>query len=194
MPLVRQTWLCKKKDKYVALKTIPNHETKRVEFEVVESRTEKELGFDPSVGSARGTSICRHCGATVKSEVVKEQGKAGKLGQQLMAIICTTSGEKGKTYLSGNTYQHYVPDDAAIQARLETLCQETGLTVPQESLSLLDNRNFWITEYGITKFGELFTPRQLLALMTFVKWVRLAHQKMMQQGYEEEFAKASLHI
>ena len=26
--------------------------------------------------------------------------------------------------------------------------------------------------------------------MTFVKWVRLAHEKMMQQGYEEEFGKA----
>lgn len=190
VPLMRQTWLCKKKDKYVALKTIPNHETKRVEFEVVESKTEQGLGFNPSLGSARGTSICRHCGATVKSEVVKEQGKAGKLGQQLTAIVCTTSGEKGKTYLSGNTYQHYVPDDVAIQLRLETLCQETGLTVPQESLSLLDNRNFWITEYGITKFGELFTPRQLLALMTFVKWVRLAHQKMIHEGYEEEFGKA----
>lgn len=190
VPLVRQTWLCKKKDKYVALKTIPNHETKRVEFEVVESKTEQGLGFNPSLGSARGTSICRHCGATVKSEVVKEQGKAGKLGQQLTAIVCTTSGERGKTYLSGNDYQNYVPDDAAIQARLETLCQETELTVPQESLSLLDNRNFWITEYGITKFGELFTSRQLLALMTFAKWVRLAHQKMEQQGYEEDFGKA----
>lgn len=190
VPLVRQTWLCKKKDKYVALKTIPNHETKRVEFEVVESKTEQGLGFNPSLGSARGTSICRHCGATVKSEVVKEQGKAGKLGQQLTAIVCTTSGERGKTYLSGNDYQDYVPDDAAIQARLETLCQETELTIPQESLSLLDNRNFWITEYGITKFGELFTSRQLLALMTFVKWVRLAHQKMIHEGYEEEFGKA----
>ncbi|XHX78985.1 MAG: DUF1156 domain-containing protein [Stenomitos frigidus ULC029] len=190
VPLVRQTWLCKKKDKYVALKTIPNHETKQVEFEVVESRTEQGLGFNPALGSARGTSTCRHCGTTVKSEVVKEQGKAGRIGQQLMSIVCTTSGEKGKTYLSGDTYQHYIPDNAAIQARLETLCQETDLTVPQESLSLLDNRNFWITEYGITKFGELFTPRQLLSLMTFVKWVRLAHQKMMQQGYEEEFGKA----
>ncbi len=45
VPLVRQTWLCKKSKKYVALKVIPNHETKQVEFEVVEAATEKELGF-----------------------------------------------------------------------------------------------------------------------------------------------------
>ncbi|WP_416675769.1 DUF559 domain-containing protein [Egbenema bharatensis] len=190
VPLMRQTWLCKKKDKYVALKTIPNHETKRVEFEVVESKTEQGLGFNPSLGSARGTSICRHCGATVKSEVVKEQGKAGKLGQQLTSIVCTTSGEKGKTYLSGDTYKHYAPDDAAIQARLETLCQEAGLTIPTEPIFSADTRAFFTHLYGLDTFGKLFTSRQLLALMTFVKWVRLAHQKMIHEGYEEEFGKA----
>lgn len=190
VPLMRQTWLCKKKDKYVALKTIPNHERKRVEFEVVESKTEQGLGFNPSLGSARGTSICRHCGATVKSEVVKEQGKAGKLGQQLTSIVCTTSGERGKTYLSGDTYQNYVPDNAAIQARLKTLCEETGLTIPNEPIFSADTRAFFTHLYGLDTFGKLFTSRQLLALMTFAKWVKLAHQKMEQQGYEEEFGKA----
>ena len=56
VPLVRQTWLCKKIKKYVALKVIPNHDTKRVEFEVVKSTTEKGLGFDPASGSSRGNS------------------------------------------------------------------------------------------------------------------------------------------
>lgn len=184
VPLVRQTWLCKKKNKYVALKVMPNPKTKQVEFDVVEAQTAKGLGFDPSSGSARGTSTCRHCGTTVKKDHTKAQGKAGGIGQQLMAIVCTTPGEKGKTYLSGNEYRQYKPDREDINARLLKLCEETTLTVPDESLSLLDNRNFWITEYGITKFGELFTPRQLLALMTFVKWVRLAHKEMVQQGYE----------
>lgn len=190
VPLVRQTWLCKKSKKYVALKIIPNHETKRVEFEVVEVATEKELGFDPATGSSRGNSTCRHCGTTVKGDYVKEQGKADKIGQQLMAIICTTPGAKGKTYLSADQYQQYLPDEIAIKLKLEKLLQETGLTVPYESLSIEDNRNFWITEYGLTKFGELFTPRQLLSLMTFVKWVRLAHHDILQQEYDEELAKA----
>jgi putative DNA methylase len=190
VPLVRQTWLCKKSKKYVALKVIPNHETKQVEFEVVEAATEKELGFDPATGSSRGNSTCRHCGTTVKTDYVKEQGKADNIGQQLMAIICTTPGAKGKTYLSADEYQQYLPGEIAIKLRIEKLLEETGLTVPYESLSIEDNRNFWITEYGLTKFGQLFTPRQLLSLMTFVKWVRLAHQEMLQEGYEKELAKA----
>lgn len=190
VPLVRQTWLCKKKDKYVALKVTPNHNTKRVEFEVVHSKTVDGLGFDPAIGSSRGTSTCRHCGTTVKSEQVKLQGKAGKLDHQLMAIVCTTSGERGKTYLSGDVYKHYVPDEVVLQAKLEKLCQETGLTIPNEPIFSADTRAFFTHLYGLDNFGKLFTSRQLLALMTFVKWVRLAHQKLIHEGYEEEFGKA----
>ncbi len=190
VPLVRQTWLCKKKNKYVALKVIPNYQTKQVEFEVVEATTEKGLGFDPSAGSSRGTSICRHCGTTVKSDSVKEQGKAGRINQQLMAIVCTTPGSQGKTYLSGDKYLDYVPDEAAIKLRLEQVCKETNLTIPNEPIFSGDTRAFFTHLYGLDNFGKLFTSRQLLALMMFVKWVRLAHEEMMQQGYEEEFGKA----
>ena len=190
VPLVRQTWLCKKSKKYVALQVIPNYETKKVEFKVFESTTENGLGFDPSSGSTRGNSICRHCGTTVPSKpYIQEQGKAGKIGQQLMAIVCTTQGEQGKTYLSGTTYQHYIPDDFAIAKRLEKIVEETGISTPDEPVKVWSGV-FNAPLYGLDKFEKLFTPRQLLSLMTFVKWVKLAHQEILQQGYEEELAKA----
>jgi putative DNA methylase len=50
VPLVKQTWLCKKADRHVALKVIAPKGEKRARFEVVESRTEKGLGFDPEIG------------------------------------------------------------------------------------------------------------------------------------------------
>lgn len=190
VPLVRQTWLCKKSKKYVALQVIPNYDTKKVEFKVFESTTENGLGFDPSSGSTRGNSICRHCGTTVPSKpYIQDQGKAGKIGQQLMAIVCTTDGEKGKTYLSGTTYKHYLPDDFAIAKRLEKIVEETGINTPDEPVKVWSGV-FNAPLYGLDKFEKLFTSRQLLSLMTFVKWVKLAHQEMLQQGYEEELAKA----
>ncbi|MEG3984309.1 DUF1156 domain-containing protein [Microcoleus sp. T3B2] len=190
VPLVRQTWLCKKPKKYVALKVIPNHDTKRVEFEVVESATEKGLGFDPAAGSSRGTSTCRHCGTTSKTDYIKEQGKAGKIGQQLMSLVCTTSGEQGKTYLAGSSYNYYIPNEAELKNRLENICAETGLTIPNEPLPDYGVLGFRVQPYGLLKWSDLFTSRQLLSLMTFVKWVRLAHQEILQEGYEEEFGKA----
>ena len=191
VPLARQTWLCKKKNKYVALRVIPNQQTKKVEFEVVEATKEEELGFDPKAGSSRGTSTCRHCGTTVKSVHVKEQGKAGKISQQLMAIVCTTPGKKGKTYLSATEYQQYIPDELKIKSRLEELCEDTGLSIPSEPIFSGDTRAFFTHLYGLDNFGKLFTTRQLIALMTFVKYVREAHEKMLYQGCEEDLAKAS---
>ncbi|OKH17695.1 DUF1156 domain-containing protein [[Limnothrix rosea] IAM M-220] len=190
VPLVRQSWLCKKNKKYVALKVISNHQTKRVEFEVVEATTAKDLGFDPSSGSSRGTSTCRHCGTTVDVKQIKKEGKVGQVDQQLMAIVCTTPGQQGKTYLSATDYLQYIPDEKAILERLEKLCDETGLTTPDEPLPPIGTLGFRVQAYGLLQWKDLFSPRQLLSLMTFVKWVRKAHDELLAQGYDEEFAKA----
>ncbi|MFZ1026982.1 MAG: DUF1156 domain-containing protein [Limnoraphis robusta] len=199
VPLVRQTWLCRKNKKYVALKVSPNYQTKRVDFEVVESTTEKGLGFNPASGSTRGNSLCRHCGTTVDVKYVKREGNANRINQQLMAIVCTTPGTQGKTYLSATDYKKYIPDEVELNNRLEKLCAETGLTTPDEPLPNYGVLGFRVQPYGLLKWSDLFTPRQLLSLMTFVKWVRLAHEEIGGSelgvgswGVEEreEFAKA----
>ena len=173
VPLVRQTWLCKKKDRYAALKMIAPKGEKKVRFEVVESNTEAGLGFDPAGFSKGGNATCPFCGTVADSGYVKAEGQAGRLSShQLMAIVCTRPGGKGKVYLSANDYPGYVPDDAAIQKRIETLCRRTGLTVPSEQLieKLTDQLPF----YGMIRFDQLFTPRQMLCLLTFAAAVREA--------------------
>jgi putative DNA methylase len=190
VPLVRQTWLCKKSKKYVALNVIPNYETKQVEFQVVESTTEKGLGFDPTAGSSRGNSVCRHCGTTLDVKYVKKEGLVGRIDQQFMAIVCTTAGEKGKTYLAGKEYEYYTSEPDTFKNRLNQVCEETDLSVPNEFIEKINTLNFQVPLYGLLEFKNLFTSRQLLALMTFVKWVRLAHEEMVQQGYEEDLGKA----
>src|SRR5207245_10514557 len=75
VPLVKQTWLCKKADRHVALKVIAPKGEKRVRFQVVESRTEKGLGFDPEAGSKGGNATCPFCGTGADSEEVKGEGQ-----------------------------------------------------------------------------------------------------------------------
>src|SRR5262249_18713284 len=54
VPLVRQTWLCKKPGsrkkpgRYVALRMVAPESATKVDFVVVEAETEEGLGFDPS--------------------------------------------------------------------------------------------------------------------------------------------------
>ena len=44
--------------------------------------------------------------------------------------------------------------------------------------------------YGMTKWGDLFNSRQKLALITFTEKVRLAYKKMLEEGYDKDYAKA----
>lgn len=105
VPLVRQTWLCKKKGRYVALKIVAGSTgvppvNKNLRFEVVEATTEKGLGFDPAAGSKGGNATCPFCGTVADSDYVKAEGCAKRMGQQMMAIVCVRPGKQGKVYLS----------------------------------------------------------------------------------------------
>ena len=62
-PLARKTRLDKKKGNFIALRMIPDHNTKKVRFEKVQSTTLQGLGFDPDAGSKRGNATCPFCGA-----------------------------------------------------------------------------------------------------------------------------------
>ena len=188
VPLVRQTWLCRKKGRYIALRPIPDHKNKRVRFEVVSATREEDLGFDPSLGSSRGETTCPFRGCSVKSEYVKSEGKAKRMGQQLMAVVCINANQRGKIYLPVNVLENIVPNEQEIKERLKNVCKESGLTLPDEPLTgkLTDQ----LPAYGMSTFIDVFTPRQLLTLMTFCKYVRLARETIAKKKKDEGLIKA----
>jgi len=191
VPLTRQTWLEKRKKRRVALKPELDHYAKRVRYWVVEAAIQDGLGFDPASGSRGGNVACLSCGTVADNAYVKAEGQAGRIGVQPMAVVCAQPGEQGKVYLSADELSPaLLPDDDAIRQHIEALCVETGLTVPDEPIITDAKGSAWVIQYGLERFGDLFAPRQMLALLTFTKWVRAAHDKMMQQGYHENQAKA----
>ena len=74
VPLVRQTWLCKKQGRYVGLKSTARRNQKQVQFEIVEATAENQLGFDPGAGSTAGNATCPFCGTVADIDYVKDQG------------------------------------------------------------------------------------------------------------------------
>jgi putative DNA methylase len=172
VPLVRQTWLCKKKGRYVALKMVAPRGKKQVRFEVLEASSEDGLGFDPAGFSKGGNATCPFCGTVADNDYVKGEGCAGRMGLQMMAIACTRCRKQGKVYLSSDNYTEFQPDDAAIQRRIDVLCKRTGLTIPDEPVPSLDSFTCKTHLYGLRTWGDLFTTRQLLCLLTFAAAVR----------------------
>ena len=190
VPLLKQTWLCKKKGRYVALKVIAPKNEKRVRFEVVEATMEQGLGFDPSLGSKRGNATCPFCGTVADSNYVKAEGSAKKIGQQMMAIVCIRQGKRGKIYLSANDLPGFIPDDRAIRKRIESLCVLTGLKELYEPMITQDPTTVAGRGFGIDSWRNLFAERQSFSLLTLTAVVRESETEIRKYAQDVEFLKA----
>ena len=190
VPLLKQTWLCKKKERYVALRVIAPRGKKTVRFEVVETRSESALGFNPASFSTGGNATCPFCRTVSDSDYVKGEGCHGRMGHQMMAIVCTRPGHKGKIYFSAETLPAFIPDDDAIRVRIGRLCRKTGMTVPEEPIVDDAKSSFWIRLYGVTTYGQLFSPRQLLGQLSLCAQVNQIGNELERYGYEKGRAAA----
>ncbi len=110
---------------------------------------------------------CIACGTPVPLEYVRKEGRAGRMGAQLMAIVA--EGQNGRVYLAPTAEQ-----EAVAHAAQPTWKPDTEL--PKEALG------FRVQNYGMTKHADLFTPRQLVALTTFSDLVGEAREKATQDA------------
>lgn len=184
VPLVRQTWLCRKPGRYVALKMVAPPGAKRVRFEVVEATAEAGLGFDPAAFSKGGNAACPFCGAVADTEHVKAEGSARRMGEQMMAVACSRPGRQGKTYVSADDLTSGTPNEEGIRRRIDALCSRTGLTVPNEPLPPQGTLGFRVQAYGLKTWGDLFTSRQTFCLLSFAAAVREAEEEMQKRSLE----------
>ncbi len=187
VPLVRQTWLVFKKNRYVALRMVPDRKTLTIRYDVVEAETEADLGFDPAAFSTRGNTTCPLCTQAISAEYIQEQGKLGRLGTLPLAVVCAGS-TRGKVYKPiGDSF--LVPASEVLDAHLKKLALD-GFTAPDEIIPDKNTRDIRAPLYGMTRYGDLFTRRQLVTLLTFVKHVHRLHDSMRKSGVEEGLARA----
>ena len=193
IPLMRQFWLAKKKNKKVAL--YPYVEGKEVKFKIVGDGYEKmPEGFDPSKGTvSRAIATCPVCGYTVDASTTRKLFQEGKAGERMVAVVLHKPGTTGKRYRLATKKDLEVFREAEkyLEEKRQKLMDEWGIDpVPDEELPPKETLGFRVQRYGMTKWGDLFNSRQKLALITFTEKVRLAYQKMIEEGYDEEYAKA----
>lgn len=195
VPLVRQTWLCKKSGgkrsdpKYVAVKICGDRENKDIRFEVVEARSEAGLGFNPSAGSKGGDATCSLCGTVADSDYVKAEGCAKRFGHRLMAVVATRTRSHGKTYLSPSDVPHQALDERSLHKRAEEAAAAYGMTVPSEPLEP-NPRSFDVQHFGFAHWRDILTPRQLLAMTCFAGQIRKAHAEWVNAMGDADIATA----
>jgi adenine-specific DNA methylase len=185
IPLVRSFWLCKKANRRRALKHCverPKGEPPRVEFEVFEPKTEKEV---PAGTVTRAKASCVCCGAVlppdrVRAQLAAQRGGADVVfdakgrrtgGARMLAVVTLRPGETGRHYRLPMERDYEAAREA--QARVAKLLEEwerggkQGLCpVPDEPLPPIGTLGFRVQRYGMLQWGDLFTARQEVALVT----------------------------
>jgi putative DNA methylase len=156
MPLVRSWWLGKKKGKEAWVRplivTDSEHPSgRRVEFEIGHGTAGAPTAdSDRTVG--RSGATCIACGAAVSLNYIRGEGKRQGLGAALMTVVA--EGQRQRVYLPPSA-------EHARAATVEEVSDAPGGDLPTNP------RDFKTPNYGMTRFADLFTNRQLLALTTF---------------------------
>ena len=94
-------------------------------------------------------------GAPITGDYIKAEGKAGRMGARLMAIVA--EGERGRVYLSPT------PEHGGASPNGEADMEARGRDSTSTPRGLQTARILRLT----TQWGDLFTGRQLVALTTF---------------------------
>jgi len=111
----------------------------------------------------RGSNFeCVMSAAPISGDYIKREGKSGRMGARLMSIVA--EGNRGRVYLAPTAEMEAIAGDARPEWKPEgdVPARLTGGTcVP----------------YGLSHWGDLFTPRQLVALTTFSDLVQEARER-----------------
>ncbi len=149
VPLVSSFVLSSKKGKEVWVK--PIIEGDKYKFEI-------KTGTPPE-GAAEGTKLsrganfrCLVSGAAIEPSHIYKEAQADRMGERLLAIVA--EGNRSRVYLNPTTEHEAI----ALKA---SSGWSPDLKMPENP------RWFSPPLYGLTAYGDLFTPRQLTALTTF---------------------------
>ncbi len=158
MPLVSSFWLSKKQGKKAWIEPVVDREKKEVRFTV-----RKGDGV-PQAGTVnRRGATCVVCGTAARLDYVRNEGRTGHMGQQLMAVVAES--HRGRAYLSP-IQEHVV------------LAKKANPEWRPEAQLAYNPRDIKAPTYGLTTHGDLFTPRQLVALTTISDLVGEARERV----------------
>ena len=185
IPLLKTRWLCKKGKKRVLLTMSPG-DGREITFGVKrdvpqgKGSDSQRLQHDQKLGAgtmSRSGAKCPYCGVIKTMRDIRVDGRAGRIGERLIAVV--VNGQQGKEYR--------LPSETEIRSArvntevLEELYREVPFGLPQEATpkaGIGASRAFAVDGYGLNSWRKIFTNRQLLALGVLVLEIRRSLDEM----------------
>lgn len=186
IPLMRSFWLSKKANRRSALRyEVWRDEsgTPQIGFEVFTPKTERDV---PAGTVTRAKARCLACGVVLEPERVRAQltAKHGGVdvkfdargrrtgGARLLAVVTLKEGEPGRHYRLADErdYEAVCKAQRALKRKTSQKLPHGLSPVPDEPTPTGGGsgagRAFSVQKYGMLQWGDLFTARQKLALIT----------------------------
>lgn len=190
IPLVRSFWLGKKATRKRALRYVvvkKRGERPHVELEVFGPEKESDV---PKGTVARAKATCPACNRVLGPERVRAQLAAQRGGGDvefdgnghraggawLLAVVTLKPAEAGRNYriATSQDYQAVWRAKNRLEDVVSTKSLQGGLSViPNEPLPPVGTLGFRVQRYGMLLWGDLFTARQKLAMLTLLRWPRV---------------------
>ena len=201
IPLMRTMWLCRKKTRKWALRpTIerPTNGVPKINFELFEPVSNEEVTTG-TISGARAT--CPSCETVlpqgrVQSQLANQHGGANTIfdqagnrqgGARLLLVVRTTGKRGERTYrlATDSDYETTLHAQEKVQ-KIVKKWEDEGETepcpIPNEPINPVrpspNARGLSaVTRYGMNTFGDLFTDRQKLAMLSAINNIKDLHEK-----------------
>lgn len=165
VPLAGTFMLSTKAGKEAYIEPIVENGTYR--FTVKVGKPKDAIAAKNGTKLARASFECLLSGIPISGDYLKAEGKAGRLGARLMAIVA--EGPRGRIYLPPMPGHEAVIEQANPEWKPE-------ITISGSTQYL------GVKPYGIDSFDQLFTDRQLVALSTFSSLVHETREKVKRES------------
>lgn len=162
VPLASTFMLSTKPGKEVYVEPVIEQDTYRFTIKVGKPKDAVAAMNGTKVGRG-GHFKCLMSGSPMPVEYIREQAMGGTLGARLMAIVA--DGDPGRVYLPPSSEMEAVPRNLQPKWKPDVEFFQQAL-------------GFRVGNYGMTKWSDLFTNRQLVALTTFSDLVQEARGRV----------------
>jgi len=195
LPLLKTRWLCKKDRKRVLLTMVPKDNKTGVAFgiqtevPVQGGNAAQKREHDKRIAGgtmSRAGAKCPCCPAIMTMEDIRVEGKAGRLGSVMTAVVVDTPDGKAYRLPTPHELNVAIPDEAHVQKAFDGV----PFGVPEEPTPSAEALGMRVPLYGFDKWRKLFMSRQLTALGRFVAVTRVGRETLVETGYKEDWVEA----